>query len=77
MQLDEHHPALAARRPRGDDMQAPVDDQIEVRKAHKTMVFAVAVLLAIVAAVVYLVLGSRSDEDSGLEVPSALVAQLD
>jgi len=77
MQLDEHHPALAARRPLGDDMQAPVDDQIEVRKAHKTMVFAVAVLLAIVAAVVYLVLGSRSDEDSGLQVPSALVAQLD
>ena len=38
------------------------DDEIEVRKAHKTMVFAVAVLLAIFAAVIYLVLGSRGDE---------------
>lgn len=64
MQLDEHHPALAARRPPGDmDMQQPpVDDQTEVRKARKTMVFAVAVLLAIFIAVVYLVLGSHPEE---------------
>ena len=62
MQLDEHHPALAARRPPGDMQQQPLDDQTEVRKAHKTMVFAVAVLLAIFVAVIYLVLGSHPEE---------------
>src|SRR5262249_19470065 len=43
MKLDEHHPALAARRPPGDPLPQ-LDDQTEVRKAHKTMVFAAAVL---------------------------------
>jgi pSer/pThr/pTyr-binding forkhead associated (FHA) protein len=57
--FDEHHPALAARRPPADpDMQAYEHD---VGRARKTMWFAAAVLFAILAAVVYLTLGSGSE----------------
>lgn len=57
--FDEHHPAIAARRPPADpDMQAYEHD---VGRARKTMWFAAAVLFAIVAAVVYLTLGSGSE----------------
>jgi len=54
--FDEHHPAIAAHRPPADpDMQAYEHD---VGRARKTMWFAAAVLFAILAAVVYLTLGS-------------------
>jgi len=58
--LDEHHPAIAAHRP-------PADPQVqsyekEMGRARKTMYFAVAVLFAIVAAVVYLTVGNGAGE---------------
>jgi pSer/pThr/pTyr-binding forkhead associated (FHA) protein len=57
--LDEQHPAIAARRPPADPQQQSYET--EVRRAHKTMWFAAALLFAIVAAVVYLTLGAGSE----------------
>jgi pSer/pThr/pTyr-binding forkhead associated (FHA) protein len=58
--LDEHHPALAAHRPPADPQPDLGHEQTEVRRARKTMYFAIAVLLAILGAVVYLTLGNGS-----------------
>jgi len=63
IRLDEQHPALAARRPPADLQPQADGDETEVHKAHKTMVFAVAVLLAIFVAVLYLVLGNSGGDD--------------
>jgi len=57
--LDEQHPAIAARRPPADAQQQSYET--EVRRAHKTMWFAAALLFAIVAAVVYLTLGTGAE----------------
>jgi pSer/pThr/pTyr-binding forkhead associated (FHA) protein len=56
--LDEHHPAIASRRPPADPQPEPQDDEIRVRRAHKTMYFAVAVLVAIAAVGLVLVFGN-------------------
>jgi pSer/pThr/pTyr-binding forkhead associated (FHA) protein len=62
--LDEHHPALAARRPPPDPSQVqPGDDQTTVRKAHKTMIFALVVLVALAAIGAYLVLTNWNSDD--------------
>jgi hypothetical protein len=69
--LDEHHPALAARRPPPDPNEPqPGEDQTRVRKAHKTMIFAVVVLVALAAVGAYLVLTNwNSDDDrDGLDL---------
>jgi pSer/pThr/pTyr-binding forkhead associated (FHA) protein len=59
--LDEHHPAIAARRPPADAQPQHNYEPPEVRRARKTMWFAAALLFAIVAAVVYLTLGAGSE----------------
>jgi len=52
--IDEQHPALAARRPAPDEVQSASEPTM-VRKAHRTMVFAAVVLVAILVAVVLIV----------------------
>jgi pSer/pThr/pTyr-binding forkhead associated (FHA) protein len=64
--FDEHHPALSARRPPADPQPEVGHEQTEVRRAKKTMYFAAVVLLAILAAVVYLTLGNGSTLGSSL-----------
>ena len=61
MELDEQHPAIAARRPPADVQPQQGDEATEVRRARKTMWFAAALLFAIVAAVVYLTLGAGAE----------------
>jgi pSer/pThr/pTyr-binding forkhead associated (FHA) protein len=61
MELDEQHPAIAARRPPADVQPQQGDEAPEVRRARKTMWFAAAMLFAIVAAVVYLTLGAGAE----------------
>ena len=60
-ELDEQHPAIAARRPPADAPPQQRYDPPEVRRARKTMWFAAALLFAIVAAVVYLTLGAGAE----------------
>jgi hypothetical protein len=60
--LDEHHPALAARRPPADAVAPAPEDRTLERQTRKTMWLAVAVLVAIAALVAYLTLGGGSPD---------------
>jgi hypothetical protein len=63
-ELDEHHPAISARRPPPDPHGPGTDeDQIMVRRARRSMFIAIAVLAAIAAVAVVLVLTNWRPSD--------------
>ncbi len=56
-ELDEYHPAISARRPPADPQPQASDEEMRVRRAHRTMYFAVTVLIGIVVVILGLFLG--------------------
>src|SRR5262245_17454819 len=60
--VDELHPAIAARRPAPDAAESNYEPTM-VRKAHRTMFIAVAVLVIIVVVALVIVLGGSSPTD--------------